>query len=283
MKRSIKFRSLSVLLFLIASLLWGCTDDLLKSIEEEVNDKLSGEETQMMTLSLSFADSDIDTRLQYEEISQGDGRAMLTKWAADDKIFLTLSPGNPETVGYSSELSLQSGAGTGKGVIGQLLSAGHLLDLGGVLVQAQTVDHGRGAALHLHALKGLLESLQKGVGQGGLFKKGDLYPVILENSGHVGQHGAVGHDDLELGGVYPGAGVLDVAEVGQQEGLFGEDHHEAVGVVETRQVALVDLGGDHDGLGVSRLHGGLELGKMGHGFYLLVVLDVGFKCRHGGG
>ena len=116
MKRSIKFRSLSVLLFLIASLLWGCTDDLLKSIEEEVNDKLSGEETQMMTLSLSFADSDIDTRLQYEEISQGDGRAMLTKWAADDKIFLTLSPGNPETVGYSSELSLQSGAGTGKGV-----------------------------------------------------------------------------------------------------------------------------------------------------------------------
>ncbi|MBR7157724.1 MAG: hypothetical protein IKD16_04950, partial [Bacteroidales bacterium] len=111
-----QFRSLSVLLFLMASLLCGCTDDLLKSVEDEVNDKVSGEETQMMTLSLSFEDSDIDTRLQYEEISQGDGRAMLTKWAADDKIFLTLNPGNPETEGCSSELSLQSGAGTGKGV-----------------------------------------------------------------------------------------------------------------------------------------------------------------------
>ena len=153
----------------------------------------------------------------------------------------------------------------GKGVVGDLLGAGDLLQLGGVFEETKTVDHGGGAALQFNAFKGGLEALHLGVGQGCLLKENRLDPVILEDGGHVGQVVAVGHDYLELGGVYLGACVLNVAEIRQQEGFFGKHHHIAVGVVQTRQVALVDLGGNDDSLGLCGLHGGLQLGKVGHG------------------
>ena len=115
MKRSICFIWFS-LLFVAASLLVGCTDDPLKGVQEEVNDKNAPEELPLMSLSVSLQESDISTRLQYQEILGSTGSAMLTKWTSDDKIMLTVSPGNADVAGYSSEMTLQSGAGTGKGV-----------------------------------------------------------------------------------------------------------------------------------------------------------------------
>jgi hypothetical protein len=95
--------------------LGSCSKDLLKSAEEEIEQGITTDES-VMTLTLGLPDSQVNTRLQYTDASSQGRLEMTTKWSADDKILVTLSPGNPETHGYSSILELQSGAGTYTGL-----------------------------------------------------------------------------------------------------------------------------------------------------------------------
>ena len=106
----------ALLVLLSLSLFFGsCSKDLLKSAEEEIEQGITTDES-VMTLTLGLPDSQVNTRLQYTDASSQGRLEMITKWSADDKILVTLSPGNPETHGVSSILELQSGAGTSTGI-----------------------------------------------------------------------------------------------------------------------------------------------------------------------
>ena len=94
----------------------GCSDDILKNIEEEIMEEVADEEPSLMTMTVGLPGDDIETRLSYQEVIYGGGLGMKSKWQEDDKILLTLSAGNPGTPGYSSTLALTSGAGTSTGV-----------------------------------------------------------------------------------------------------------------------------------------------------------------------
>ena len=102
------------LLALVIILFAGCSEDVLKRVEQEVNQEVTAVDS-MMTVTLGLPD-DVKTRLSYTDASSQGNLKMVTKWSEDDKILVTLKPGNPETEGVSSVLELVSGAGTSTGV-----------------------------------------------------------------------------------------------------------------------------------------------------------------------
>lgn len=103
------------IMILMIILFAGCSEDMLKSVEQEIDQEINSN-VSMMTLTLGLPDDEVKTRLSYTDASSQGKLKMVTKWSEDDKILVTLSPGNPAGNGVSSVLELLSGAGTSTGV-----------------------------------------------------------------------------------------------------------------------------------------------------------------------